>query len=457
MRRLSLRHPRPDTPLPCLSYVHFCVITFCYVWQYDDTPVKHTVCRYGKDAKSPLAVDWNEVTQAWQRDLNISLLVTRGLGQGSLVLRFPLLLLEEVVARLGHATTPRPTLRWRLHWRIPPRPKLHQVIWTTTRRSRLWSKLSNRVPWQLAGGTFKEVLEKELAETKKQAMTSEPLGARLNGCRGALARAERGHRWLNRQSTLRKELPDLEAQMGPITPSDPASQLKTNVDSLRAFLISLQTLIPQDHLQEAHTHLESFISGSQNMTSKIIEFDTGNTAAEDDEMSDTEFVAEMRRKLDNPRGLAKRSTPPLRQGLPPRWYWCGGSFKSPMERSPPATDSVKRAETIVGKSPTILSMASANVGTLQPQELLEARRAGLALHAIMIFMDQQFHDAGFSVVFVQASCIAEASQVQQPHFVTYSSASSDDGQSGTEIWIHRDLFHGSSCSLRSPQDFWWCS
>ena len=37
------------------------------------------------------------------------------------------------------------------------------------------------------------------------------------------------------------------------------------------------------------------------MTSKIIELDAGNTAAED-AMSDREFVAEMRRRLGNPPG-----------------------------------------------------------------------------------------------------------------------------------------------------------
>lgn len=39
------------------------------------------------------------------------------------------------------------------------------------------------------------------------------------------------------------------------------------------------------------------------MISKIIEFDSGNTAAEDGEMSDTEFVAEMCRRLENPESL----------------------------------------------------------------------------------------------------------------------------------------------------------
>lgn len=88
--------------------------------------------------------------------------------------------------------------------------------------------------------------------------------------------------------------------MGPITPSDPASQPNASADILRAYLISLQALIPQDHLQEAHTDLESFIPGLRTMISRIIEFDGGNAAAEDNEMSDTEFVAEMCRRLENP-------------------------------------------------------------------------------------------------------------------------------------------------------------
>lgn len=100
------------------------------------------------------------------------------------------------------------------------------------------------------------------------------------------------------------------------------------------------------------------------------------------------------------------------------------------------TDSGESVGSIVVRwLPTILSMASANVRTLQPQELLKTRRAGLALNARMMFMDHQFHDAGFSLVFVQESCIAEASLRQQPHIATYSSASTDAGQKLTPIAV----------------------
>lgn len=123
----------------------------------------------------------------------------------------------------------------------------------------------------------------------------------------------------------------------------------------------------------------------------------------------------------------------------PRCCWCGVFLRSHMECSKLASP-ISVGSIVVRGSPTILAMASANVRTLQPQEPLKSRRAGLALYARMMFMDHQFHDAGFSLVFVQESCIAEASQRQQRHFVTFSSASTDAGQKLMPFSVSPRLF-----------------
>ena len=129
-----------------------------------------------------------------KEELNITLLVTRGRGQRGTGYDSHSSSQSSVAEQLQEAATILGLV--------------HQILQTTSRRSKLWSKLS---------GPSRDSRDSRAAQTLASSQTE--------------------------VATLRKELADLEAQ-----------------DSLRAYLLQLQTLMPQDHLQEAHTHLESFIS-----------------------------------------------------------------------------------------------------------------------------------------------------------------------------------------------------
>ena len=53
----------------------------------------------------------------------------------------------------------------------------------------------------------------------------------------------------------------------------------------------------------------------------------------------------------------------------------------------------------------LLSMATANVRSLEPAELRLAQRAGLRTNLKIEVLDRDFHDAGFHIVCVQESAI----------------------------------------------------
>ena len=95
----------------------------------------------------------------------------------------------------------------------------------------------------------------------------------------------------------------------------------------------------------------------------------------------------------------------------------------------------------------LLSMATANVRSLEPAELRLAQRAGLRTNLKIEVLDRDFHDAGFHIVCVQESAIRSSVTRKQRYYTAYTCAANDAGQLGVEIWVCNSLL--VSCKVRA--------
>ena len=85
--------------------------------------------------------------------------------------------------------------------------------------------------------------------------------------------------------------------------------------------------------------------------------------------------------------------------------------------------------------------ATANVSTLWPEEIKMSRRDGLGdfFSEKVARLDREFRDAGYHVVGVQETRIAENLDVTNKHYRVVGSAATQQGNYGVQIWFSRSL------------------